>query len=74
MSNMSFMLLRFHGWSEKRVLNSSLVVDENKIQPAEIQSILVPGHHRNGQEPDHVEREEFVPATGWGDVCGLKGL
>ena len=31
---------------------------------------LVPTHHRNGQEPDHVQREELVPAAGWGGVCG----
>ena len=54
MSNMSFMLCLIHVKSEKRELNSLLVVAENEIQPAEIQSILVPGHHRNGQEPDHV--------------------
>ena len=53
-TSMSFMLFLIHVWSEKREFNSSLVVAENEIQPAEIQSILVPGHHRNGQEPDHV--------------------
>ena len=35
---------------------------------------MVPTHHRNGQEPDHVQREEFVPAAGWGGVCGRVGV
>ena len=34
---------------------------------------MVPGRHRNGQKPDHVQREEFVPAAGW-DICGHEGV
>ena len=35
---------------------------------------MVPTHHRNGQEPDHVQREELVPAAGWSGVCGRVGV
>ena len=35
---------------------------------------MVPTHHRNGQEPDHVQREQLVPAAGWGGVCGRVGV
>ena len=58
----------------KRELNSSLVVADHGIQPAETQSILVPGHHRNGQQIQHVQREELIPAAGWGGVCVLQGV
>ena len=63
-----------HVWSEKREFNSSLVVAGIGVQTAEVQSILVPTHHRNGQEPDHVQREELVPAAGWSGVCGRVGV
>ena len=58
----------------KRELNSSLVVADHRIQPAETQSILVPGHHRNGQQIQHVQREELIPAAGWGGVCVLASV
>lgn len=35
---------------------------------------MVPTHHRNGQEPYHVQREQLVPAAGWGGVCGRVGV
>ena len=62
------------GVKRKRELNSSLVVADHGIQPAETQSILVPGHHRNGQDIQHVQREELIPAAGWGGVCVLQGV